>query len=99
MRQFVLIHLSKLVKRLKNIIEYQLVTKMKDFNYTDNVSGLDILKNKLKETEKKLLDVQLKSDKESVKDEMTEEKILKVKEEILNDLKQNNPELELEEWI
>lgn len=99
MRQFVLIHLSKLVKRLKNIIEYQLVTKMKDFNYTDNVSGLDILKNKLKETEKKLLDVQLKSDEESVKDEMTEEKILKVKEEILNDLKQNNPELELEEWI
>lgn len=104
LRQFVLLHLTKLIKRLKNIIEYQLVTKMKKFNYTDNVSGIDVLKKKLKETEKKLLDIKLKSETESEtsdneEDVMSDEKILEVKNEILADLKKNNPELELDTWV
>ena len=106
LRQFVLLHLTKLIKRLKNIIEYQLVTKMKKFNYTDNVSGIDVLKKKLKETEKKLLDIKLKSETESEseasdkeEDTMSDEKILEVKNEILADLKENNPELELDTWV
>ena len=76
---------------------------MKKFNYTDNVSGIDVLKKKLKETEKKLLDIKLKSETENEtseeEDTMSDEKILEVKNEILADLKENNPELELDTWV
>lgn len=96
LRQFIILHLIKLISRLKNIIEKQLILKMNNFNFiNDEDDELKTLNYKLAEKEAKLLELNPEKIAEDNSPEIiTTDKINSIKNEILNDLKKNNPELE-----
>ena len=103
LRQFVLLHLTKLIKIVKDIIEKQLTIKMNNFDFTNvNDQELSVLTDKLAKKESELLDVnpeKLTQDNTLEKEVVDLNEISKIKNEILQDLKENNPELERETWI
>lgn len=103
LRQFVLLHLVKLIKIIKEIIEKQLTVKMNNFNFTNvNDNELDNLTKKLAEKESELLNVnpeKLTKDNTAAEEIVELDDISTIKNEILQELKQNNPELERETWI
>lgn len=96
LRQFIILHLLKLISRLKNIIEKQLILKMNNFNFKNGEDDeLKTLNYKLAEKEAKLLELNPEKIAEDNSPEIiTTDKINSIKNEILNDLKKNNPELE-----
>lgn len=96
LRQFIILHLIKLISRLKNIIEKQLILKMNNFNFiNDEDDELKTLNYKLAEKEAKLLELNPEKVAEDNSPEIiATDKINSIKNEILNDLKKNNPELE-----
>lgn len=96
LRQFIILHLLKLISRLKNIIEKQLILKMNNFNFKNGEDDeLKMLNYKLAEKEAKLLELNPEKIAEDNSPEIiTTDKINSIKNEILNDLKKNNPELE-----
>ena len=101
LRQFVLLHIDKLVNRVKNLIEKQLLLKINNFDFTNNNENeLKELTHKLAEKESKLLEI----NPEKLVDDTTEEIITadtvsSLRQEILQDLKDTNPELETDNWI
>lgn len=101
LRQFVLLHLPKLIKMLKNTIQVELTTKMYEFDFTNtNTSDLDNLHNQLKEKEQELLQVQPEKLAEDTAEEVvTTEKLNTIRAEILSDLREANPELETDNWM
>lgn len=103
LRQFVLLHLVKLIKIVKETIEKQLTVKMNNFNFTNvNDNELDNLTKKLAEKESELLNVnpeKLTKDNTAAEEVVELADISTIKNEILQELKQNNPELERETWI
>lgn len=97
LRQFVLIHLDKLVVRLTDIIRTQLFKHMDDFKFQDidEVKKINKLNNDLAERETELLNINPEKIAEDNTAEIeTQDNVTSMREEILNDLKQNNPDLE-----
>jgi hypothetical protein len=101
LRQFVLLHLPKLIKMLKDTIQVELTTKMYEFDFKNtNTSDLDNLHNQLKEKEQELLQVQPEKLAEDTAEEVvTTEKLNTIRAEILSDLREANPELETDNWM
>lgn len=101
LRQFVILHLSKLIKIVKEIIEKQLTIKMHNVDFTNtNDSELKTLTNKLAEKEMELLSVNPeKLTQDTSEDIINSENIIDIKNQILQDLKENNPELERDDWM
>ena len=103
LRQFVLLHLTKLIKIVKEIIEKQLTVKMHKFDFTNvNDNELKTLTDKLAEKESELLSVnpeKLTQDNNIAEEPINLDEVASIKNEILQDLKNNNPELERQTWI
>lgn len=101
LRQFVLLHLPKLITMLKDKIQVELTTKMYEFDFKNtNSSDLDNLHNQLKEKEQELLQVQPEKLAEDTAEEVvTTEKLNTIRAEILSDLREANPELETDNWM
>ena len=101
LRQFILLHLSKVISEVCNIIETQLFEKMHTFTFMNNKSTeIMDLTHELAKKEEQLL----KINPEKIADDNTEvlvkaDKVESVKDKILNDLKASNPELETDNWI
>ena len=97
LRQFVIIHFSKILKLTENILNSQSILRIAKQDFTnDNDEEIQILRNKLKEKEKELTNVM---PEKFVKDESldlirNENKKQQIKQQILDDLKAQNPELE-----
>lgn len=97
LRQFVIIHFSKILKLTENILNSQSILRIAKQDFTnDNDEEIQILRNKLKEKEKELMNVM---PEKFVKDESldlirNENKKQQIKQQILDDLKAQNPELE-----
>ena len=97
LRQFVIIHFSKILKLTENILNSQSILRIAKQDFTnDNDEEIQILRNKLKEKEKELMNVM---PEKFVKDESldlirNENKKQQIKQHILDDLKAQNPELE-----
>lgn len=101
LRQFVLLHLTKLIKIVQEIIEKQLTIKINSFDFTNvNDNELVNLTNKLAKKELELLNVNPeKISQDNSEEIMNLENITEIKNQILQDLKEQNPELEREDWI
>lgn len=101
LRQFVLLHLIKLINILKDIIEEQLYNKLDKFKFVNNNDkSLKNLTHDLAEKETELLKVNPDKMAENTDVELlTNDVIAQSREEILADLKKQNPELETENWI
>lgn len=101
MRQFIILHLNKLINSVKNIIEIQLLTKMDKFSYTnENDNEITVLKQNLAEKENELLEVNPeKLAVDNTEEILNSDDLAKMRADILNDLKNENPELERETWI
>lgn len=102
MRQFILLHLEKLIIAVKNKIEIQLIKGMNKFKFeNENENELKNLEQQLKEKEEELLHVNPEnfSKDETSSDVLSSGELSQMKDEILNDLKKMNPELERETWI
>lgn len=97
LRQFVIMHFSKILKLTENILNSQSILRIAKQDFTnDNDEEIQILRNKLKEKEKELMNVM---PEKFVKDESldlirNENKKQQIKQQILDDLKAQNPELE-----
>ena len=97
LRQFVIMHFSKILKLTENILNSQAILRIAKRDFTnDNDEEIQILRNKLKEKEKELMNVM---PEKFVKDESldlirNENKKQQIKQQILDDLKAQNPELE-----
>ena len=96
LRQFIMLHLSKIINILQDIIEKQLILKMDNFNFLNSDNNeLEELNYKLAEKESKLLSINPEKLAEDTSNEiLNTDKIQTVKNEILNELKKQNPELE-----
>ena len=97
LRQFVIIHFAKILKLTENILNSQSILRIAKQDFTnDNDEEIQILRNKLKEKEKELLNVM--PDKFVKNDSLdlirNENKKQQIKQQILDDLKAKNPELE-----
>lgn len=101
MRQFVLLHLIKLINILKDIIEEQLYHKLDKFKFVNNNDkSLKNLTHDLAEKETELLKINPDKMSENTDVELlTNDVIAQSREEILADLKKQNPELETDNWI
>jgi hypothetical protein len=101
LRQFVILHLEKLVSTVKKIIENQLYDKMNDFSFTNSDTvELANLKDKLRENEQELIKVKPEKLADDTAEEIiTTEKLNTAREQILADLRAANPELETDNWI
>jgi hypothetical protein len=101
LRQFIILHLTKLINAVQNMIEIQLLTKMEKFkisNETDN--ELESLQQKLAEKETELLQVNPEKLAEDNTDAIIKsDDLAQMRSEILDDLKTSNPELERENWM
>ena len=97
LRQFVIMHFSKILKLTENILNSQSILRIAKQDFTnDNDEEIQILRNKLKEKEKELMNVM---PEKFVKDESldlirNENKKQQIQQQILDDLKAQNPELE-----
>ena len=97
LRQFVIMHVSKILKLTENSLNSQSILRIAKQDFTnDNDEEIQILRNKLKEKEKELMNVM---PEKFVKDESldlirNENKKQQIKQQILDDLKAQNPELE-----
>lgn len=109
MRQFVLIHLVKLINILKDIINFELYKQLHEFQFIDHQDkSLEKLTYDLAKKESELtlinpkkLDKTLDKNIDETTDgeKLSNDSLLQRKEEILADLKAQNPELELDNWI
>lgn len=103
LRQFVLLHLDKLIVRLKDIIEMQLLEHINKFDFTNANAEKELrdLANDLGEKESKLLSINpeklVEDNSEDIID--NEDTLQNIKDEILADLRKANPELETNNWI
>ena len=97
LQQFIVMHMNKLIKIVENILDTQSILKITKQNFlNDNDNELEKLYNKLKEKEQKLIKIIpekniKKSNIDPIKSEETKQDI---RQQILNDLKNQNPELE-----
>lgn len=93
-----MLHLTKLIHILTDIIEKQLILKMNNFSFINtNNDELENLNYQLAEKEAKLLSVKPEKLAEDNSSEiLNTDKIQNIKNEILEDLKKQNPELEKE---
>ena len=97
LRQFVIIHFSKILKLTENILNSQSILRIAKQDFTnDNDEEIQILRNKLKEKEKELMNVMPEKfvKNESLDLIRNENKKQQIKQQILDDLKAQNPELE-----
>ena len=83
------------------MIQKQLLTKMHKFDFVNNNENeLKNLSKKLAEKEMELLSVNPEKLVEDTEDEIvTADDVKNMREEILQDLKQSNPELERDTWV
>lgn len=96
LRQFILMHLDKIVLTTSSIIESHLIKKMNLQTFSSNNSALKMLNQKLKQTQKQLLDLmpQQEIKNKVVQPIKTENDAAKLKADILADLKAQNKQLE-----
>lgn len=97
LRQFVIIHFSKILKLTENILNSQSILRIAKQDFiNDNDEEIQILRNKLKEKEKELMNVMPEKfvKNESLDLIRNENKKQQIKQQILDDLKAQNPELE-----
>lgn len=103
LRQFVLLHLDKLIIRLKDIIEMQLLEHINNFDFTNANTEKELrdLANDLGEKESKLLSINPEKLVEDNSDDIIadDNDMQNIKDEILADLRKANPELETNNWI
>lgn len=95
LKQFVLMHLDKLITLVSSMIEKQLITKLNLYNFNVSNTSLNTLKEKLIQKQKELQKVQpsdLVIDRENQVVDM--DKVAQMKLDILNDLKQQHPQLQ-----
>ena len=97
LRQFIIIHFAKILKLTENILNSQSILRIAKQDFTnDNDEEIQILRNKLKEKEKELLNVM--PDKFVKNDSLdlirNENKKQQIRQQVLDDLKAKNPELE-----
>ena len=97
LRQFIIIHFAKILKLTENILNSQSILRIAKQDFTnDNDEEIQILRNKLKEKEKELLNVM--PDKFIKNDSLdlirNENKKQQIRQQVLDDLKAKNPELE-----
>ncbi len=97
LRQFVIIHFGKILKLTENILNSQSILRIAKQDFTDNDDEeIQSLREKLKEKEQELLKVMpeklVKND--SLDLIRNENKKQEIKQQILDDLKAQNPELE-----
>jgi hypothetical protein len=100
LRQFILLHMSKLIVRLKDLIERQLLLNMNKLSFDESDEEFNNLVNKLSEKETEILKVN--PDKvaiDNTEEILTTDNVLNIRNEILNDLKNTNEELESLNWI
>ena len=101
LRQFVVLHLDKVVQDVKDKIITLLIDTVDKFNFSNGSDHeLNELKYKLAQKEQQILEI----NPEKVAEDTTEEilsldNIAAIKQQILSDLKKSNPELETEHWI
>ena len=83
------------------MIQKQLLTKMHKFDFVNNNENeLKNLSKKLAEKEMELLSVNPEKLVEDTEDEIVSaDDVKNMREEILQDLKQSNPELERDTWV
>ena len=97
LRQFIIIHFAKILKLTENILNSQSILRIAKQDFTnDNDEEIQILRNKLKEKEKELLNVMPdKFVKNGSLDLIrNENKKQQIRQQVLDDLKAKNPELE-----
>ena len=101
LRNFILLHLVKLINLLKNIIEERLYSHINKFKFVDSDDNyLKKLTHDLAEKETELLNVNPEKLSENTDVEiLTTDNIKSTREEILDELKNANPELETDNWI
>ena len=97
LRQFIIIHFAKILNLTENILNSQSILRIAKQDFTnDNDEEIQILRNKLKEKEKELLNVM--PDKFIKNDSLdlirNENKKQQIRQQVLDDLKAKNPELE-----
>ena len=97
LRQFIVIHMNKLLTIIENILNKQSILRIAKQDFTNNADEeIESLRKKLKEKEKELINVAPEKiiDK-SVPDIIrNENKKQEIRQQVLDDLKAQNPELE-----
>lgn len=97
LRQFIVIHMNKLLAIIENILNKQSILRIAKQDFTNNADEeIESLRKKLKEKEKELINVAPEKiiDK-SVPDIIrNENKKQEIRQQVLDDLKAQNPELE-----
>lgn len=99
LRQFVINHLQKLIKLTKGLMDKELITVMKDFEFSNKNKIAKLQKQKI-QNQKKLKEIKLKDIK--VKEQKEENKIQdeaeqnNIQQQILQKLKKEHPKLEQE---
>ena len=101
LRQFVVLYIDKLIQEVKFKIQTLLLDKIDNFSFSNGSdTEFNELKYKLAEKEKQILQI----NPEKIAEDTTEQilsidKIMIYKQQILNDLKESNPELETNLWM
>ena len=101
LRQFVILHLDKIVQVVKTKIEELLIDKVDKFSFTNGSDyEFNELKYKLAQKEKQILQINPEKIAEDTTEQiLSSDKIMLYKQQILNDLKNSNPELETNLWM
>lgn len=97
LRQFIIIHFGKILKLIENILNSQSILRIAKQDFTENNNEeIQSLREKLKEKEQELLKVM--PEKLAKNDSLdlirNENKKQEIRQQILDDLKAQNPELE-----
>ena len=101
LRQFVILHLDKIIQDVKDKIITLLIDKVDKFNFSNGSDHeLIELKYKLAEKEQQILEINPEKIAEDTTNEiLSMDDVAAIKQQILADLKKANPELETEHWI
>ena len=95
LRQFILLHLNKIVLTVCSIIQAQLIKKINLQDFTSSKNDLNNMKAKLKQNQDKLKQVTPTDLKQQTKVQIkSEQDVGKMKQDILAQLKKNNQLLE-----
>lgn len=97
LRQFIVMHFIKILRLTENILNSQSILRLAKQDFTnDNDEEIQILREKLKEKEKELMNVMPEKMIENSSMDLirNENKKQQIKQQILDDLRAKNPELE-----
>ena len=101
LRQFVVLYIDKLIQEVKFKIQTLLLDKIDNFSFSNGSdTEFNELKYKLAEKEKQILQINPEKIAEDTTEQiLSSDKIMIYKQQILNDLKESNPELETNLWM